>query len=527
MQFVIDHTVLWMPHFPEHHLPATPRTPERITTRTGQHALTGGLLRHHAIGPLDQPPQRSHQRGEHPLHFLDLARGVQPIRADAMAPFRQHMCHHPPDTRQRRDLFLLPLFGLVIVVPIPHPLPIVAQDASEGDRGADDVLRQVVRQPLAPSRDLPLCQGGDQASGIRAPQSVDLVFHRARAHPLLQHREEVIRPLFVQPREGEVIYLPPLLLWGHPARGHQDMQMRVPMARAARGLQHHHVTRLQLDLREPRQRSAQHRDPTRPQVRQERAIAIQLEGQRLGPGQHDVAIRYTFVERATDVGHPLIHIHLAAGEAEAALATERHPFLCQAVRAQRGRRARLHGATAEPCVADGLHVAILVPWMTLLEGPPVIADDLLAGAFVDPLPGGGHSAGLCHVLAPRSTQLCTLIRPSLSIVSPCRDGQKGGCSKRKFLYSQVSTLRADFFLRHVSDTLFSSHLSSCQGERCHRCVSLPTRSRAWGELAARTIPPAFDGLHLVIDHTLTRVPPLPEEPVSAATPTAPRLPPRT
>jgi len=45
------------------------------------------------------------------------------------------MLHHPPDKRQRRDLVLLPLLGLVIVIPVPHPLPIVAQDASEGDRG--------------------------------------------------------------------------------------------------------------------------------------------------------------------------------------------------------------------------------------------------------------------------------------------------------------------------------------------------------------------------------------------------------
>src|SRR5262245_62021596 len=103
-----------MPHFPEHHLPATPRTPERITTRTGQHALTVGLLRHDAIGPLDQPTQRYHQRGEHPLHFLDLARGMQPIIADAMEPFRQNMLHHPTDERQRRYLFLLPLLVMYL-----------------------------------------------------------------------------------------------------------------------------------------------------------------------------------------------------------------------------------------------------------------------------------------------------------------------------------------------------------------------------------------------------------------------------
>src|SRR5437870_11320738 len=74
--------------------------------------------------------------------------------------------------------------------------------------------------------------------------------------------------------------------------------------------------------------------------------------------------------------------------------------------------------------------------MTLLEGPPVIAEDLLEGVFVDPLPCGCHSAGLYHVLAPRSTRLCTPLRPPLPIVSPCRDGQKGGSSKRKFLYAR-------------------------------------------------------------------------------------------
>src|SRR5499426_2608008 len=135
---------------------------------------------------------------------------------------------------------------------------------------------------------------------------------------------------------------------------------------------------------------------------------------------------------------PLIHVHLAAGEAEAALATERHAFLFQAMRAQIRRIARLHGTTAEHFVDDGLHVAILVPRMALLEGLPVIAEDLLEGVFVDPLPCGDHSAGLYHVLAPRATRVCPLISPSLPIVSPCRDGQKGDSQKRKFLCARVT-----------------------------------------------------------------------------------------
>src|SRR5215470_2800905 len=146
-----------------------------------------------------------------------------------------------------------------------------------------------------------------------------------------------------------------------------------------------------------------------------------------------MAIRDPLVERPPDVGHPLIHIHFATGEAEAALTTERYAFLFQAMWAQIRRIARLQSATAEHFVDDGLHVAILVPRMALLEGAPVIAEDLLEGIFIDPLPCGGHRAWLYHVLAPRSTRLCPLIRLSLPVISPCSDVEKRECSKKEIL----------------------------------------------------------------------------------------------
>src|SRR2546425_9201778 len=93
VQFVIDHAITWMPHFPEHHLPATPSTTERITPRTDKHARAVGCLRRDTIRPLDQPTQRHHQRCEHHLHLLGLARGMQTIIAYAMEPFRQNMLH--------------------------------------------------------------------------------------------------------------------------------------------------------------------------------------------------------------------------------------------------------------------------------------------------------------------------------------------------------------------------------------------------------------------------------------------------
>src|SRR5467141_3267739 len=152
--------------------------------------------------------------------------------------------------------------------------------------------------------------------------------------------------------------------------------------------------------------------------------------QRIGHGQHHMAIRYTFVERATDVGHPLIHVHLAAGEAETALAAEGHPFLFQAVWAQIRRIARLQGATAEHFVDDGLHVAILVARLVLLEGLPVIAEDLLEGVFVDPLSVVCHGRWLYHTLPPGSTCL-----PSLPCAPPWSLQREQGQQKKGNSYT--------------------------------------------------------------------------------------------
>src|SRR5215475_6875562 len=123
----------------------TTPTAQRITPRTGEDTLTVGLPCRDTILPFDQPPECYHQPCEHLLHLLGLTRGMETIIANAVKPFRQNMLCHPPDKREGRDLFFLPLLGFVIVIPIAHPLPIIAQDASQGDRGTHDIFRQVVR----------------------------------------------------------------------------------------------------------------------------------------------------------------------------------------------------------------------------------------------------------------------------------------------------------------------------------------------------------------------------------------------
>src|SRR5439155_26611543 len=71
---------------------------------------------------------------------------------------------------------------------------------------------------------------------------------------------------------GKVAHLAPPLLRRHAARGHQDMPMWVPIARAPPWLPDHHIAGLSRALLEPRERIPKHLDPALPQISQQGAL---------------------------------------------------------------------------------------------------------------------------------------------------------------------------------------------------------------------------------------------------------------
>ena len=74
-------------------------------------------------------------------------------------------------------------------------------------------------------------------------------------------------------------------------------------------------------------------------------------------------------------------------------------------------------------------MTILVPWMALLEGLPVIAEDLLEGVFVNSLPCGGHSAWLYHVLAAEASGSSPSSTPLYPRTSSVGLGRRGDFEK--------------------------------------------------------------------------------------------------
>src|SRR5215208_7112963 len=74
--------------------------------------------------------------------------------------------------------------------------------------------------------------------------------------------------------------------------------------------------------------------------------------------------------------------------------------------------------------------------MALLEGPPVIAEDLLEGVFVDSLSVVCHGRWLYHTLPPGSPACphCPVPLPGL-----WREENRGS-TKRKFLYAKFTVM---------------------------------------------------------------------------------------
>ena len=121
--------------------------------------------------------------------------------------------------------------------------------------------------------------------------------------------------------------------------------------------------------------------------------------------------------RALDTGRHSLHddVSIIFSYESAAGAWQGGPHARQA------SKNRQPGAGKGPAGLCCLHVAILVARLVLLERLPVIAEDLLEGVFVDPLPCGGHRARLYHVLGTEASRFFTLLSPLY--LSPPQEGR--------------------------------------------------------------------------------------------------------
>jgi len=113
-------------------------------------------------------------------------------------------------------------------------------------------------------------------------------------------------------------------------------------------------------------------------------------------------IGHSLIESLADMGHPLINVHLTTRQTKAALTAESDALLFETVLTKIGDVAGGRIATTPHLCDNVTHLGLLVARIALLEGLPMIAEDLLEGRFIDPLSVVCHGAWLYHGLTGES-----------------------------------------------------------------------------------------------------------------------------
>jgi hypothetical protein len=152
-----------------------------------------------------------------------------------------------------------------------------------------------------------------------------------------------------------------------------------------------------------------------------------------------MSIRDPLIERLANMGHPLIDVDLTAGQTEATLTAKCNAFLLQAMLTHIGDVAGGWLPTPQHLLDDRLYLRLLVTGIALLEGLPVIAEDLLKGRSIDPLSVVCHGRGLYHTLPSRSTIFASLAGTHTGSLERGEEGHQ----KRKVTaqaYQEVNSL---------------------------------------------------------------------------------------
>jgi hypothetical protein len=99
---------------------------------------------------------------------------MQAVVSDALESFGQDMLDHSSDESDHVQGGPFDFSGLMIPVPISNGLCVILYDASDADGEADDVLGQVMSQPLSAGRDLSALNVGDQSLGATYPSDENI-----------------------------------------------------------------------------------------------------------------------------------------------------------------------------------------------------------------------------------------------------------------------------------------------------------------------------------------------------------------
>ncbi len=180
-------------------------------------------------------------------HLLVTDIAVQSIITDSLESFWQNVLNHSSDELECREGFMFDLSCFVVTIPVSDGFSVISFNSANRDRGRNNILCQVLSQPLSAGWYFSGLKKGDKAFGIISPSLVDVFFNGRIGNLFSEHFQEVVLPFSVHDVVWDIRNRFPLAVFVKSPGGHEDMKMGVVMAGSSGGLENNNVSYIEFN----------------------------------------------------------------------------------------------------------------------------------------------------------------------------------------------------------------------------------------------------------------------------------------
>ena len=321
-------------------------------------------------------------------HFLISDISMEAVITNSLKALWQNVLNHSSNELQDGEGFMLNLSCFMIPVPVADSFSVISFNPANRDRWRDDILCQILSQPLSARWHFAGLKESDKTFGIIFPCPVNVLFNGGIGNILPEHFQEMVLPFSVHHVVWDIRDILPLFQRINSTCGHEDMKVGVVVAGTSCGLQNNNVTHVKSGTTAGVENIFETVITGSHEWAEQCGVTIKPCSQELRHGQYDMAISYAWQQPPPDEIGPSVGVAFCTGKAEAGFAGESDTPYLAALATSVLDKAHLFGGAAVKHFLYGIVVIRTVKvWIGLLKRIPMIVENLFECVFVDAFHG--------------------------------------------------------------------------------------------------------------------------------------------
>ncbi len=316
--------------------------------------------------------------------FLVAYIAVEAVISDSVKSFWQDVLDHSSHELECRESFMFDLFCFVISIPVADRIAVIVFDASDRDRGGNDIFCQILSQPLSPWWYISGLKISDKTFGVIFPCLVNVWFNRRIGNLFSEHFEKMILPFFVHYLVRNIGDIFPMFQRINSTGGHEDMKMGIVMAGSPGSLENNDGSYIEFFPGVSLDNVFEAGMSSPYQGTEQCGVTKEPGSQKLWHRQDYMAVSNARQKAPSDEISPAVGINCGARQAKAGFAGKGNATRFSALAASILDKAHFFRiAAVEHFLYRVIVIGTIKAWSELLKRLPVIIENLFERVFVN------------------------------------------------------------------------------------------------------------------------------------------------